>query len=341
MNIIQRYELHPFCVAFRRANAREKAEIIDKMKAYGYDVAQPITLYEGMVLDGGTRQDAAVEAGVEPTFTTFVGDDDEARAFVIRRNKACKQLTKGELDLALARLIMVKRGAPKGNRNGSDSNGSAPSQLKSGSEKTIAMVAKEAGRGVGTIWKARELVCNAALNVLAMVEAGEIGTSNGADGIRSKTKDEQAQMTAADLHEAIRHARGINNKKKLKEPKPKRRAFEPYRPQNLSKIPGINPSSSPSQRVHLHPPHEAGLLKDDLFLIDATAKIVAAAEIDPKAIDAAIGRLRAYEGKYQKVDFAASAEIRLEKLAGSLDAIERLAALLREIVARRVKEPVS
>jgi len=205
-------------------------------------------------------------------------------------------------------------------------------------KKTVAMVAKELGRGARTIDKARELVRKAAPNVIAMVEAGEIGTSNAADGIRGKTKDEQAQMTAADLRKA-KYARGIDNKK---EPKPKPRVFEPYRPQNLSKIPGIDPSSNPSLRVHLHPPREVGLLKDDLFLIDATARFRAAAEIDPSGVRAAIERMRAYEGKYRgKTDFAASAKAALNKLAGSLDAVERLAAVLRDVIANRVKEAAS
>jgi hypothetical protein len=47
---IQRYDLHPFCIAFRRANGREKTEIIDNMKACGYDTAQPITLFEAWFL---------------------------------------------------------------------------------------------------------------------------------------------------------------------------------------------------------------------------------------------------------------------------------------------------
>jgi hypothetical protein len=330
---IQRYELHPFCIAFRRADASEKTEIIDNMMACGYDTAQPITLFEGMVLDGGTRQDAAHEAGVEPAFTTFVGDEDEARVFVIRRNKARKHMTQGELDLAGARLVAAKHGGQFHTDN------AAKAKVGEGTTKTIAMVAKELGRGAGTIDKACELVRKATPNVIAMVEAGEIGTCSAANGIRGKSKDEQARMTAADLRKAIRRARGFSNKK---EPKPKPRVFEPYRPQNLSKIPGIDPSSNPSLRVHLHPPREAGLLKDDLFLIDATAKIRAAAEIDPSEVGAAIERMWAYEGKYRgKTDFAASAKAALNKLAGSLDAVERVAAVLRDVVANRAKEAAS
>jgi hypothetical protein len=236
-------------------------------------------------------------------------------------------MTKGELDLAGARLVVAQPG-----------NANAAFALR----KTLAMVANELGRGVGTIRKAREIVQKGASNVIAMVEAGEIGTSNAADGIRGKTKEEQAQMTAADLHKANRRfARGINNKEP-KEPKPKPRVFEPYRPRNLSKIPGINPSSNPSLRVHLHPPLETGLLKDDLFLIDATARIRAAAEIDPSEVRDAIERMLAYEGKYRgKTDFAANAKTALDKLAGSLDAIERLAAALRDFVENGVREAVS
>jgi hypothetical protein len=50
----------------------------------------------------------------------------------------------------------------------------------------------------------------------------------------------------------------------------------------------------------------------------------------------------AYEGKYRgKTDFAANAKTALDQLRGSLDAIERLAAVLRDVVANCVREAVS
>ena len=127
---IRRYELHRFCKAFRRGNAREMGEIVASMNGYGYDGEQPITLYEGLILDGATRQDAAEQAGVAPTFTTFTGSEDEAIAFVIRRNKARKNMTQGELDFAGARLVTAKKGAPKGNQNRDASTGYPETPLK-------------------------------------------------------------------------------------------------------------------------------------------------------------------------------------------------------------------
>lgn len=327
-------ELHPFCLAFRRANTSEMAEIVASMKATGYDKDQPITLYEGMILDGGSRYEAARETGVEPTFASFAGDDDDAMAFVIRRNKARKHMTKGELHLALAALVTARQGAPEGNKNWS---GGIKEVLRTplNKGKTIAVVAKEGGRPVGMIQKARDLLAHAAPNIIAMVNADEIGVSNATDGIRGKTKEQQAQMTATDVCKAANAYKNKNAaSRKPQVAKPKPRKFE--QPVIvLGPVPGRDPSFRPEQKVHLYPPRETLLIEDSCFVSEAVGKIGAASEVDIEAIDTALERMLAYEGKYKNIDFAANARGRLKRLAGSLEGIERLGGAIRAILRKR------
>ena len=69
------------------AQPDELSELISDMRAHGYDAKQPITVYEGAVLDGWNRHCAAVEAGVSPSLVQFTGTDEEAVFFVLRMGK--------------------------------------------------------------------------------------------------------------------------------------------------------------------------------------------------------------------------------------------------------------
>jgi len=69
------------------AQPDELAELIADMTAHGYDAKQPITVYQGDILDGWNRHCAAVAAGVSPTIVKFTGSDEEAVFFVLRMGK--------------------------------------------------------------------------------------------------------------------------------------------------------------------------------------------------------------------------------------------------------------
>jgi hypothetical protein len=335
-----KYDLHRFCMAFRRATAREKAEIVATMKTSGYDREQPITLYEGKILDGATRQDAADEAGVEPTFTTFTGTDDQAIAFVIRRNKARKHMTQGQLDLAGARLVTAKQGAPKG-AFGSH-KGYRDSLYGKADLKTREVVAKELGRSPATVKKSREVIARAAPNVLDMIEAGDLSVSTAADGIRGRTKDEQAKMTAADLRKISNEYKakgsGRRGRPALKvvtsESKPA--VIAPPRI-NLSKL-DIGTERIPGQPVLLQPARVQRLQDARIRVTGITGRVQGLATMDLQQLADDLDQMFAYEPVKRKKngeeqDFASDARKRLATLNEHIEeAIKRLAAL-RDIVA--------
>lgn len=66
-----RLELHPLCTLFPRLSGAEFQALADDIAANG--LRQPIVLLDGMILDGGNRYRACVEADVKPTFTKFAG----------------------------------------------------------------------------------------------------------------------------------------------------------------------------------------------------------------------------------------------------------------------------
>lgn len=72
---------------FPEAKAEDYSRLRDDIIENGFDESQPVTIYEGEILDGWNRQKACNEIGIKPTYTTFRGTHGEAIAFVMRTNK--------------------------------------------------------------------------------------------------------------------------------------------------------------------------------------------------------------------------------------------------------------
>lgn len=86
------YELHPLCTLFPRMAGAEFEALIADIRENGQ--REPIILHEGMILDGGNRYRACIEAGVEPQFMTFGGGN--LVAYVLSANLHRRHMTPGQ-----------------------------------------------------------------------------------------------------------------------------------------------------------------------------------------------------------------------------------------------------
>lgn len=86
------YELHPLCTLFPRLKGNEFQCLVNDIKTNG--LKSPIIIYDGMILDGGNRYRACVEAGVEPIFVSFCGDS--IVSFVLSANLYRRHLSPGQ-----------------------------------------------------------------------------------------------------------------------------------------------------------------------------------------------------------------------------------------------------
>lgn len=77
---------HKFNI-FPEAKPEDFTRLLDDIRQNGFDTKQPVTIYQGEVLDGWNRQRACDELGINPSYTTFSGSDADAIAFVMRTNK--------------------------------------------------------------------------------------------------------------------------------------------------------------------------------------------------------------------------------------------------------------
>ncbi len=86
------YQLHPLCTLFPRMSGQEFQSLVDDIKANGQ--REPIMLHEGMILDGGNRYRACLEAGIEPLFMEFVGTN--IVSYVLSANLHRRHMTPGQ-----------------------------------------------------------------------------------------------------------------------------------------------------------------------------------------------------------------------------------------------------
>jgi ParB-like chromosome segregation protein Spo0J len=127
---------HSFANAFPLMTGVEFNELIADIKAH--DLREPITLYQGKILDGRNRYRACLRLKREPRFKEFKGDDEAARAFVISENIVRRHLTaKAKRDVIAA---LLKASPEKSDRE--------IGRLTKTDKNTVASVrAKEEARG--------------------------------------------------------------------------------------------------------------------------------------------------------------------------------------------------
>lgn len=85
-------QLHPLCTLFPRMAGAEFESLIADIKANGQ--REPIIIHDGMILDGGNRYRACLEAGIEPQTMRFGGGN--IVSYVISANLHRRHMTPGQ-----------------------------------------------------------------------------------------------------------------------------------------------------------------------------------------------------------------------------------------------------
>jgi hypothetical protein len=161
-------ERHPLSAAFPDMDHEEFEELLSSIKAHGQ--REPITIFEGQVLDGWHRYRACQELDIGPMTTEFDGDDPVA--FVIDLNLQRRHLSPSQKALAVVSCnawrsvgapIIPPRGGIKSHRN--DNSTSAKD------------MAKRAGVGTRTVERAKEVVTKGDKETVEKVKKGALTLS--------------------------------------------------------------------------------------------------------------------------------------------------------------------
>jgi ParB-like chromosome segregation protein Spo0J len=102
-------EVHPLAAALPDMGPEEFVALCDSIRSIGQ--RDPITLFEGQILDGRHRYRACTEMDVEPAYERY--DGDEPHLFVLGRNVARRHLTPSQTAMAAADVLAVFEGEAK------------------------------------------------------------------------------------------------------------------------------------------------------------------------------------------------------------------------------------
>jgi ParB-like chromosome segregation protein Spo0J len=143
-----------------------------------YGLLEPITLWDGKILDGRNREKACRELGIEPKYVEYTGNDPVG--FVLSKNAHRRHLTPSQLGMLAVKLAGLSKGRP-------DLNASAFTQDEA---------AARLGVSKRILQFAQKVHSEAIPEVATLVEAGLL-TVDKAATLAKATPEEQRDAVAA------------------------------------------------------------------------------------------------------------------------------------------------
>lgn len=186
------YEYHELANLFPLMDESQYSDLVADIKENG--LVESIVLHEGKILDGRNRYNACNDAGVEPNFVEYEGED--ALSYVISLNLNRRHLNESQRAMIGARLANMK-GRRKVDKSDHFSN-------KDASEKLNV--------GLGTIKLAKKVQKEGIEDLQKSVEAGKVSVSAASD-IATLDKAEQEVIVAKGEDEILKMAKEIRAKK--------------------------------------------------------------------------------------------------------------------------------
>lgn len=189
------YKYHELANLFPLMDESQYSDLVADIKENG--LVESIVLHEGKILDGRNRYNACNDAGVEPNFVEYEGED--ALSYVISLNLNRRHLNESQRAMIGARLANMKVGNPnlQSGKSAQLSNKDASDKLNV-SERIIKSAKKVQKEGIEDLQKS--------------VEAGKVSVSAASD-IATLNKAEQEVVVAKGEDEILKMAKEIRAKK--------------------------------------------------------------------------------------------------------------------------------
>ena len=144
-------------------------------------LAEPIVLLDGQILDGRNRHAACSLAGVDPSFSEYVGADPAA--WVVSKNLHRRHLSESQRAMVASRLAGMGRGKPSVNRQ----------ICRFKTQPEAAELLNVAARSVGS---ARVVQQQGVPELVDAVDSGGIAVSRAAEIARMPDDEQRAAVSA-------------------------------------------------------------------------------------------------------------------------------------------------
>lgn len=193
-------DFHPLANIFPLIDGDEFVALVDDIRANG--LREKIKLYEGMIIDGRNRYRACLEAGADPVFELFDGDDPVA--YVISLNLRRRQLDESQRSMVAARLANMRQGAR------TDLQHSA--NLPEVSQPQAAQMTNVSERSVRS---ARKVIDSGDDDLAAAVDQGRIAVSAAEKIADLHSDDRKKVLSASEPAKAIKNISRVKKEEAL------------------------------------------------------------------------------------------------------------------------------
>jgi ParB-like chromosome segregation protein Spo0J len=174
-----KYAFHSLSKMFPPMSDEEFKALVEDIRTNG--LRQPITLYQGQILDGRHRYDAANAANRELTdkdFTEFKGmGKDAALKFVISQNVNRRHLNESQRAIIAAQIANLEKGANQ--------------HTIEGGSIDLPTAAKMLNVGEASVKRAKKVLTKAAPEIVEQVRQGKIRVSAVGKKVLAKPHAEQ------------------------------------------------------------------------------------------------------------------------------------------------------
>jgi len=196
-------KLHPLAEAFPAMTKDEFRALLEDIHVHG--LHDPITLYEGKILDGRHRYMACTQMRRDIECVEYTGDNP--LSFVISKNEKRRHLTPSQLAMVAGKLAtFAARGSNQFRMVATEgSSRELPSK-----PLTIAAIAENLNVGQATIKRAKVVVEQGSEETIEAVSSGHLSVNIAETIVKNVPRDEQTALMLLPEREIIAKAREIN-----------------------------------------------------------------------------------------------------------------------------------